>query len=193
MTKTCELGAATLTGPHLSLIPFREEDICARYVGWLNDPEVNRFLEVRFHPQTPEMAQAFVRSFYGDVEKYMWGVSLNETRELVGTATLHTIDRHHGSAELGLMIGERTAQGKRTAVEVIELVLTFAFDMLRLRRITGGTYATNHPMNFTFKRVGFRCEAKCLQAYQVSPGTYVDGFRWALLVEEWQARRRHDA
>ncbi len=87
MTRTCTREPQTLVGPHISLMPFREEDVCERYVAWLNDPQVNRFLEVRFQPQTLETGRTFVRSFYGSVEKYMWGVSTNDPHELVGTTS----------------------------------------------------------------------------------------------------------
>ena len=182
-----------IVGKDISLKPFELEHISDRYVRWLNDPEVNRFLEVRFVRQTPETALAFVRSFDGPIEKYMWGIWANKHPEMIGTATLMNIDRHHGTAVLGLMIGERAWWGGYTAIEAVELIMQAAFQRLGLRRLSGATYATNYGMNFIFKRSGFTCEGKSRQACMVSPGVYVDGHVWAILVDEWRARmQRHD-
>ncbi|MFC1874295.1 GNAT family N-acetyltransferase [Chloroflexota bacterium] len=178
----------TLVGSRFRLIPFQEEHISDTYIGWLNNPEVNRFLEVRHIHQTYETVLAFVRSFYGDTEKYMWSVYAKDINESIGTATLYNINRYHGSGEIGLMIGEKDYWGKGASDEAMELIARFAFQTLGLRRLTGGSYATNYGMNFTFKRSGFTLEGKLRQACLVSPGNYVDGYRWGLLVEEWQAR-----
>ncbi len=37
-----------LLGERLSLVPFELDHICDRYIEWLNDPDVNQYLEVRF-------------------------------------------------------------------------------------------------------------------------------------------------
>jgi RimJ/RimL family protein N-acetyltransferase len=181
-------GPTTLTGAGFSLIPFREEHISPAYLGWLNDPEVNRYLEVRHVRQTRETAAAFVRSFDGDVEKYMWGIYPEGRKEPVGTATLYHVDRRHGSVELGLLIGDKSYWGKHTASAVIGLVAGFAFGPLGLRRMTGGTYAPHHGMNFIYKLLGFRQEGKMIKALELTPGVYVDGYRWGILAEEWRAR-----
>lgn len=177
-----------LMGPRFSLIPFKEEHISDRYLGWLNDPEVNRFLEVRFVQQTYETALEYIRSFYGGAEKYLWGIYVKGSNELIGTATLYDINRYHGLGEIGLMIGERGYWGKGASTEAIKLIIQFAFETLGLRRLSGGSYAVNHGMNFTYKRVGFTCEGRLRKAYLLSPGTYVGGYRWGILVEEWRAQ-----
>lgn len=175
-----------LKGNRYTLRPFTEQDISDRYIGWLNDPQVNRFLEVRFVHQTRDTVLEFVRSFYGEVEKYMWGIFPNDATEPVGTTTLYDIKHNHGTGEIGLMIGEMEYRGKGASNEAMELVLEFAFETLKLRRATGGSISLNHDMNFTFKRLGFTCEGKQRAAWYVSPETYVDGFRWSILADEWR-------
>lgn len=179
-----------LSGSSVNLFPFKEEHVTDRYVGWLNDPEVNRFLEVHFVQQTPDTALAYVRSFYGETQKYMWGICPKDVGDPIGTATLSLINRYHGSAGLGLLIGEKRYWGKGVSSEVIELIEAFAFRTLGLRRLTGICYAPNHGMNFTFKRLGFTLEGRLRQALLLSPGKYVDGHYWGILAEEWEARNQ---
>lgn len=179
-----------LKGEHFHLISLTEDRISDEYIHWLNDPEVNRFLEARFSPQTRDTVCAFVRSFYGDVEKYLWGIYDALTRDMVGTVTLGSINYVHGTGEIGLMIGKRDYWGKKASNEAMALAIKFAFYHLKLRRVTGGSYALNHGMNFTFKRLGFTCEGKLRKACYMGPDLYVDTYRWGLLIEEWQELNR---
>lgn len=182
-----------LKGALFTLRAFTEQDISDRYIGWLNDPEVNRFLDVRFVHQTYETVLEFVRAFHGDVEKYMWGIYPNHSSEPVGTITLYNINRNHGTGGIGLMIGESEYQGKGASTEAMGLLLEFAFETLGLRRATGGSYSLNHGVNFTLKRLGFSLEGNLRKALLTSPGTYTDEFRWGILADEWRATRQSTA
>ena len=162
-----------------------------RYVRWLNDPMVNRFLEARFEPQTRQSVVAYVLSYYGAAEKYIWGIYETGNHQILGTATLSSINRRHGSAEIGLLVGERDYWGKGASDEALEMVIGFAFDDLGLRRLTGGTYAPNQGMNFTFMRYGFRREGTLQEACLLEDGVYVDVYRWGLLSKDWRMRDRH--
>ena len=179
---------SSLSGKNFRILPLRAEDVSDRYIAWLNDPKVNQFLEVRFAAQTRESVISYVELHEKAEDRYLWGIyPLNESF-YVGTATLTQINRQHGSGEIGLLVGELDYWGKNASAEAMELVMKFGFEQLKLRRLTGGSYSLNMGMNFTFKRLGFRCEAKMLKAYQHTPGNYVDGYRWAILKEEWDKK-----
>ncbi len=180
---------SVLTGAAYRLTPFTETEVEDRYLGWLNDPQVNQFLEVRFVSQTRDSALAFVRSFAGPAEKYMWAIRPNGQDHAVGTTTLYDINRNHGSAEIGLLVGDREHWGSGCSSEVLALVMRYAFDTIGLRRLAGGSYARNWGMNFTYRRLGFTREGVMRQAYCLDGQTCVDGYRWGLLVDEWRQRR----
>lgn len=181
---------SVLAGPNYTLAPITDADITDKYLGWLNDPEVNRYLEVRFTPQTRETALAYVRSFYRDEEKYMWTIRPNGRPEPVGSITLAFFNRTHQTAEIGLMIGNRDYWGRGASTEALGLICEFAFERIGLRRLVAGSYAPNRGMNFTFKQLGFRIEGRLVQAFFLEPDSYVDGVRWGLLRDEWKANRK---
>jgi [ribosomal protein S5]-alanine N-acetyltransferase len=145
---------------------------------------------VRHERQSRETALIFVRSFDGPLEKYMWAVVPKESENAIGTSTLYHINRNHGSAEIGLLIGERDYWGSGASEEAIGLMADFAFDTLGLHRLTGGSYSKNRGMNFTYRKIGFTLEGRMRQAFRLSLDEYVDGYRWGLLADEWRARRR---
>ncbi len=182
-----------LTGAKFSLRPFLVEHVSNLYVGWLNDSEVNRFLEVRFVRQTIESASKYVHTMNHGVEAYMWAIYPNGGDAPVGTATLRNIDRNHGSGGIGLMIGDKEYWGSDCAMEAMSLVTDFAFETLGLRRLAEETSGPNHSINFTLKRLGFTFEGKMRQASVIGQGEYCDGYRWGLLVDEWRAKKQEQA
>ena len=97
------------TGERFTLTPMKPEHISQRYIGWLNDPQVNRFLDIRFQlPQTPETVLEYVSSFYDETEKYLWSISPNTTNEFIGTISMPRVIRRNGWAGVGFLIGEPT-------------------------------------------------------------------------------------
>ena len=175
----------TLIGSKLKLVPFKEEHITDTYIGWLNNLEINRFLEVRFVHQTYETVLAYISSFYGDAEKYMWGVYLKSTNDLIGTATLSDINRHHRWGALGLMIGEKEYWGKGYGTEIINLVVDYAFKRLGLHKVTAGTVAANQGSVKAFQKAGFEIEGKAKSNFYLD-GKYHDSLYLGITEEDFQ-------
>ncbi len=173
-----------LRGERFQLVPLKVSDIDEDYLGWLDDPEVTRFLEVRHQPQTLISVTKFVRSFYGSVEKYIWKIVPNDAQTHIGTCTLYNINRHHDTAEIGLMIGDRRYWGSGASADAISILSDFAFADLGLRRLTGGSYSKNRGMNFTYRRLGFTLEGKMRMAVRVTGDEFSDVYRWGLLAHE---------
>jgi ribosomal-protein-alanine N-acetyltransferase len=179
-----------LVGSKFTLTSFREDHVTPQYIGWLNNSEVNKYLDVRFVHQTHETGLTFVRSFYGDEEKYIWGISSKGDDSPIGTATLYCIDNHHRSGVIGLLIGKPEYWGEGASNEAMELILNFAFKTLGLHRVMGGSNSLNFGMNFTFKRLGFTLEGKLREACYLGGGEYSDDYRWGLLKHVWDSQRQ---
>jgi [ribosomal protein S5]-alanine N-acetyltransferase len=178
------MNSSKLVGKTYSLSPLTQDDITEEYILWLNDPIINKFLEVRHVYQTIETVTEYINEFYKDHERYIWGIYSIGNR-LIGTVNLQGIDRNHNVAELGIMIGNKDFWGKSASEEAISLVLDFAFDTLELYRITGGTYSTNIGMIFTYKRLGFTREGVMRKCF-LEGDKYIDGYRWGILADEWK-------
>lgn len=178
--------SSRLDGEVVCLEPIGVGDVSDEYVGWLNDPAVNRYLEVRHTKQTVESTAAYIRSFYEGVEKYMWAVRAGDNGKMIGTATLQSFDQHNRSAGIGMLIGDRDYWGTGAARETLDLVLHYAFVTCHLHRILCHNMSTNIQSNFMLQRAGFTREGIARKAFHIGNDEYVDGFDFSLLVEEWQ-------
>lgn len=72
------------------------------------------------------------------------------------------------------MIGDKSYWGKSASDDAIKLVLDYVFNTLKLNKASGGCYASNIGMVFTFKKLGFvqekeilsdDCDSLCLDSY----------------------------
>jgi diamine N-acetyltransferase len=72
----------------------------------------------------------------------------------VGTVGLFDIEHEHGSAEFGILLGERRGQGLGT--EATRLILRWAFETLGLRNVMLQVLAWNAEAQGAYERAGFR-------------------------------------
>jgi ribosomal-protein-alanine N-acetyltransferase len=147
-----------LLGPRLALEPFLEACISESYLGWLNDPLVTRFSNQRFRTHTRESACAYIGAFAGSASLLLGIRLLPENERLIGTITAHVAPAH-GTADMGLMIGERACWGRGYGLEAWTLLLGHLFGPLALRKVTAGTVRPNLGMRIIMERSGMHLEA----------------------------------
>jgi RimJ/RimL family protein N-acetyltransferase len=142
----------------VQLFLLRPEDIGEAYIGWLNDPEINRFLESRFAVQDRTSVEAFVSSMVASDQNLLLGIRDRVLGRHVGNVKLGPIDRRHGLGEIGIMIGDRAAWGRGIGSSAIRCVTAIAKDELGLRKLTAGCYASNVGSRMAFEKAGFSVE-----------------------------------
>ena len=134
-------------------------DITAEYIEWLNDPEVTKYLEIRFVPQTKEKIIEYVQSALDDtLSKMHFGIYDKGGTRLLGTVTLHHIDWNHYSADISFVIGHRDASNMGYATEAVHGVIYYAFRECNIIRLGGGYYQGHERGANVFRNNGFRIE-----------------------------------
>lgn len=130
-----------------------------RYLAWMNDAGTTRFLESRFAPHTHDSLVAYVRAQAADPASMFAGIFLHEADRHIGNLKLGPIDERHGTADVGIVIGEQDCRGHGYAAEAIALITAHATATLGLRKLTAGCYAPNEASARAFERAGWRREA----------------------------------
>ncbi len=147
-----------LRGKRIYLRPVTLEDVTDRYRSWLNDPEVNRFLETRFYPQELEDIRRFVSTLGGKSDEPFFAICLNESGRHIGNIKLGPINPHHRSADVSLLIGEKDCWGRGYATEAIALISNHAIEDLHLNKLKAGCYALNEGSARAFEKCGWQRE-----------------------------------
>jgi [ribosomal protein S5]-alanine N-acetyltransferase len=112
-----------------------------------------------------------------------------EDDAILGTINLSQIFRGgFKNAYMGYMIGAPYA-GQGYMTEAIQLVLKQAFVKLKLHRIEANIQPDNGPSIALARRAGFRLEGYSRRYLKVA-GRWRDHERWAIIAEDWLARKR---
>jgi spore coat polysaccharide biosynthesis protein SpsF len=162
-----------------------EEDCAPRYVEWLNDPEVNRYLETRWEEQNLASVKAFVHSMVNDPSSYLFGIFVDSGRRHIGNIKLGPINSLHGFADISYFIGERDCWGKGIATDAIGAITRFGFERLALHRVQAGLYASNVGSARALERSGFRREGCFREKARTAEGRE-DVYQYAILADEWK-------
>lgn len=157
-----------LVGEAIYLRSLNPDDASPAYLSWLRDPEINRYLEVRFMPsQTLAQLRDFIETTAGSNDSLLLGMFLNGDNRHIGNIKLGPVDWNHRTADIGLLVGDREQWGKGFATTAIALVSRYAFRELNLAKLTAGCYAENQGSMSAFFKAGFAQEGTKVSQWQV--------------------------
>jgi len=156
-----------------------------RYLQWLNDfevvapiisPELMKvkdmsFIEESFKRFTKEDSQGFFIK-HGPTDNY------------VGTIKLDKINLINKSGELGIMIGDKSLWNKKLGSKASLILMKYAFEVLQLHKIWGGTDEYNLAMQKMFLKIGFKQEGRLRQINYFND-RYSDNFYYGILRDEY--------
>lgn len=149
-----------IKGDNLYLKEIRIEDITDSVVLWFEDEELMKFYTTSKNKITRE---GLIKSIEDGKEKgnvYTFGIFTIEEELLIGTIKLGPINFFHRTADLVVLIGNRSFLGKGLAVEAIRLGNQLAFEEFDIRKLYGGMYISNIPSIKAYTRAGWLVEGK---------------------------------
>src|SRR5512145_456926 len=101
-----------LTTARLRLRTLMNADVTERYIAWLRDPDVNRYLELRFGEHSIASTRALIGTLNDSADTLMLGIFLEGSERHIGNIKLGPINPYHRRADIGLLLGERGEWGK---------------------------------------------------------------------------------
>jgi len=171
---------AFLDGERLYLREVRPSDVNENYYRWMNDPEITRYLESRFFPNSMESLREYVMTKLADKDTIFLAIILKDGHRHIGNIKLGPINWIHCVGEIGVLIGERNYWGKGYAPDAIRLVVDYAFRVLNLHKLTAGCYEENKGSIKAFQKVGFVIEGVRKQHYYCN-GEFTDSILMGIL------------
>lgn len=145
----------------ITLRCLQPDDVDQKYYSWLQDIEVNRYLEVRHHlPVDLPALRDFVRRVNSSADSILFGIFENESNEHIGNIQLSGICALHRRAEVGFLIGDASRWGKGLVSRAINLVTEFSFNSLGLAKLVAGCYEDNQGSKRALEKAGFILEGR---------------------------------
>ncbi len=139
----------------LRLRPYKKCD--AKYLlNWINDEKLfsmwsaNKFQ----YPLTEAQLEKYREKFENDENGWII-TAIDEKGISVGHFFMTGADYLKGSIHMGFIVVDPKIRGKGYGKEMLELAIKYAFEILRVARITLSVYDTNPSAHNCYKSVGF--------------------------------------
>ncbi len=168
----------------LNLRHLETKDATEMYASWLNDPEVNKYLETRHEQQTVENCRRFIKSCNSDPESHLFGIFLKENGRHIGNAKVGSVNRHYERGQVSLFIGEKQYWNKGLSTEVVRALNQHAFTKLGLQRLEAGCYEDNLGSLRVFLKSGYVVEG-FMRSHVVRDGRRLGCFWLGVLASEY--------
>lgn len=175
---------AFLEGKSIILRPLDIDDIAGTYLKWFNDTEICRGNSHHVFPYTKTAAEEYIAYAHRTKEDLILAIDLKKDCKHIGNIALQHIHSIFRSADLSLIIGEKSNWGKGYGREAVLLMCDHGFRTMNLHRITCGTFATNEGMIHLASSVGMVEEGRRREAI-FKNGQYVDIIEFGILRDEY--------
>lgn len=182
------MSSLFVAGPRIRLVPFGERFLTQRYVDWLNDADLMRHSEQRHRRHTMASNEAYFRSF-DQPNRFLWAI-IDRTDDLhVGNINAY-LDANNGVADLGLLVGEKSRQGRGLGAEAWIGAMHAMFVGMGVRKVTGGCVAPNAAMLRIMHSAGM-VEDGIRQRHLIIDGVAVDVIHRALFLDSFCQDQRY--
>ena len=160
-----------------------------KFVDWLNDPEVRRFLSMNLPISQANEEGWFEAMLKRPPEEQPFAIEIKDRSawRLIGNCGFFEIDQRTHSAEVGIFIGEKSSWNKGYGTEVMRLLLHVGFGTLNLNRIFLRVDKANKGGIRAYEKAGFVHEG-CFRQGAYRDGQYEDMLFMSILHSEWKPK-----
>ena len=148
-----------ITTERLLLRRLKASD-CEAILFLRTDKNVNKFIERPDHRKTKNISQAriLIEEFDSCIDtnhSITWGITLKNTRKIIGTICLWNFSQNNTTAEVGYDLHPEL-QNKGVMSEALKMIVAFGFKELNLNKIVAFTHAENVHSKKLLENHGFQ-------------------------------------
>jgi len=172
-----------LTAGELLLRPWTDEDVDAVHAA-AQDPQLRTWSAVGSGSRA-DVAELLARrrEHRDDGDAYAFAVVRAADGELLGSVSLHSIDRAQGDAEVGYWTVP-AARGRRVAPRAADAVCRWAFGSLPVDRVQLFHAVQNAASGRAAAAAGFTLEGRLRRSFRYGDGVKHDELLWSRLADD---------
>lgn len=126
------------------------------YVSWINDNEVNKYLETR-GDYTLDLLKTYIEEQHKN-ETFFWAIHLKDSKKHIGNIKIDPIHFETKTGDYGILMGDKSTWGKGYAKEATLKILDFAFNDIKLSKIKLGVIEDNVNAFKLYEKIGFKID-----------------------------------
>lgn len=170
-----------LRGERVILRPATDDDP-ARFVPWLSDMEVTRYLGRRAGVMLYQEVD-FLKRVGESKNDVLWVIESDGAA--VGATGIHQIDWQNAHGTTGILIGDKTKWGTGIASEAMRLRTRYAFRELNFRKLMTEVFVENAASRKALEKSGYRTVGIRRQHF-FTAGTWHDMWLGEVVREDWE-------
>jgi [ribosomal protein S5]-alanine N-acetyltransferase len=171
-----------IVGERLALRELTADDVGERYLGWVRDRSVTRYLETRHEAHSLEELAGFVATHSERTDTLLLAIVDRTSAEHVGNVKIGPLHPHYLTADLGIMLGEDVAQSRGLGTEAIRLATELGGSVLGARKLTAGCYSGNIAAGRAFLDAGWQPEGRRVAQFVDDDGVVHDELMFGLVL-----------
>ena len=152
-------------GNRIALRKVLQKDANKNYLLWLNDYEINKFMETRHYIHSIPKIKNFIKNCSKE-NSLLLAICTNKNNKHIGNIKIGPINNFHQTAEISYFIGEKSEWGKGYATEAVNLAVNYSFNKIKLFKFYAGIYKSNLSSSKVLSNSGFKIEAKIEKAFK---------------------------
>lgn len=168
-----------------------ERDDLPRFVAWLNDPEVIQFLLINI-PMSLDSEEKWYAAMQQRPPAEQVLVIEIATPDggwrPIGNTSFMDISWVNRSAEIGIVIGDKSCWNQGYGRDTMRLMLRHGFETLNMNRIFLRVFDFNLRGIKAYERAGFQHEGRQREAIYTA-GRYHDVLMMSVIRKDWDAER----
>lgn len=176
-----------LKGKNIYLRALVEDDSKGSYAQWFNDDEVCKGNSHHLFPYTVDAARLYIGGANKQKTMIFLGIIRRKGNLHIGNITLDRINNINRTANLAIVIGNKSCWRKGFSKEAARLICNHGFLALNLNRISCGTLENNIAMCKLAEYLGMVQEGRRRQAVY-KEGRYLDVIEYGVLRAEYLER-----
>ncbi len=183
------LNVPFLIGDKAVLRLIEENDINKRYLSWLNDKEITRYMDTGTFPTSLRELKDFYGRIANSKNDVMFAIVSKKNNLHIGNIKLGGINWIHRYADLGIMIGDKRYWGKGYGREACCILLEYAFHKLNLNKVILGVYSIHKSAISAYMKVGLRIEGRIENMLYID-GRYIDKLIMGISRKDFDRKNR---
>ena len=145
-----------IEGRNISLESIASIQITEKYLGWLQDKEVNRFLEVAKDEISFEKVITYINTLRKRENCDLLAITSNHDARHLGNVSITEMSEETGHATYGIMVGETSHPLSNIAgSEATLLIIDYLFSHEFVCQIREGAHIENKRAGSLLTKIGF--------------------------------------
>lgn len=173
----------------INLIPIHKKHINRKYISWLKDKKLNKYIGVRFTKISIVNIVNYINFLRSNKDLECFAIE-DKNNVHIGNIFITNINKINKVASYGILIGDAKARLTGYGFFSSLLIIEFLFRKLKVNKIQGSCMSENYLSWRLLERIGFEREGHFKNHSYKSKNSFFDIFVYGMQKINWKNNKK---